>query len=221
MDEAKTNLTYLKIIIYLIIFFTIWSIRELVIRPIFLSPLDALAFEIVESTTKVLIWTVPAILLIKHYQNDMWISLKEMFTSKFKWTMLIPLLILIVYHLILAWVSHGSLAISPDFYPVRLFEVVIFAGITEELVFRGFLLNAFLKKMKVVPAVVTSEILFTLIHYPMWIYYGFDLAFFGAASIQVFITGVFFAIAFIKTKNIWVPIVMHSAWNLFLILLAR
>ena len=218
---VRRELTTGKIAVYLIIFFTIWSIRELIIRPMFLSHLDDLTYGVVESTIKVLVWTVPAVMLIRYYEDDLWISLREMFTNKLKWFKTAPLLLLVFYPLAGAWLSQGSLVINPDFNPLRLFEPVIFAGITEELVFRGFLLNAFLIKMKTVPAVIASEVLFTLIHYPIWIYWGFDLTTILWSSIIVFFTGVFFAFSFIKTKNIWVPIVLHMTWNLFMVLFVR
>ena len=80
--EEKKKLTWKKISIYFIIFYILWSIRELFIRPIFLDSLDELLFQVMESIIKLSIWTLPAIILIKYYKNDMWISLKEMFFNK-------------------------------------------------------------------------------------------------------------------------------------------
>jgi len=81
MTKRRT-LTYSRIMTYTVIFFTVWSVRELIIRPIFLNQLDGVMFEIVESLMKLLIWTLPAIWLIKQFQEEMWLSLKEMFTNK-------------------------------------------------------------------------------------------------------------------------------------------
>ncbi|MCL2421336.1 MAG: CPBP family intramembrane metalloprotease [Defluviitaleaceae bacterium] len=218
---TNQKLTYGKIAVYLIIFFTIWSIRELIIRPIFLSPMDDLTYGIVESSMKVLVWTVPAVLLIKYFQDDMWISLREMFTNRLKWFKEAPLLLLVFFPVAEAVISQGGLVISPYFNLMRLFEPIIFVGITEELVFRGFLLNAFLKKVEPVKAVIASETLFALIHVPIWIYRGFDVVTILVSLVSVFVIGALFAFSFIKTKNIWVPIVLHMAWNLFVIGLVR
>jgi len=113
-----------------------------------------------------------------------------------------------------SWFRTGSLQISDDFEPVRLIGAVLMVGITEELVFRGFLLNGLLQKMKKELAIATDAILFTLIHYPIWIYFGFDLMTILTSSVAVLVVSVVFALSFIKTKTILAPIAMHMVYNL-------
>jgi len=78
-------LTWKKIAIYCFIFYVLWSIRELFIRPVFLDSLDDILFQAMETIIKTSIWTLHAIILINYYKNNMWISLKEMFINKPKW----------------------------------------------------------------------------------------------------------------------------------------
>jgi len=216
----KRNLTVGKIIAYCLIFFAIWSVRELIIRPVWLNQFDGLTWHILESSMKLLVWTLPAILLIKYFQDDMWISLKEMFTTKPRWFKGAPILsIIIIVPILQALIFGGRLAIRPDFVPLSLIQGVLFAGITEDIVFRGFLLNAFLKKMKTWQAVALDAVLFYLIHVPLWLYNGHDLGFFLSATINVMALSVIFAYSFIKTKNIFVPIVLHMIWNLLVMTL--
>ena len=210
----KRRLTNYKIAIYLIIFFAIWSVRELYIRPVFLNQLDGLALQMAESSMKLLVWTLPAILLIKHYKDDMWISLKEMFTNRPKWFKGAPILLLVFLPIIQPLVINGGLSVRSDFQPVSLIQGVLFVGVTEEIVFRAFLLNAFLKKMRIMPAIALNEVLFALIHYPIWIYFGWSFTVILLATVQVFFIGAFFSYSFIKTKNIFVPIALHLIWNL-------
>ena len=210
----KRKLTASKIVIYLIIFFTVWSIRELVIQPIFLTPLDNLTSAIIGEVIKLLVWTLPAILLIRHFQDDMWIGLKEMFTTKPKWFKDAPILLFAFMPILQSLVWHGGLSIHPDLEPTRLIGGVLFVGITEEIVFRGFLLNALLKKMKLYPAIAVNEVLFVLIHFPVWIYHGWELSEFLGGLVGIFVLGVLFSYSFIKTKNIFVPIALHMIWNL-------
>jgi len=245
----KRKLGALHIIIYLIVFFAIWSVRELYIRPVFLDSLDGFVFQIAESSMKLLVWTLPAILLIRHYHADMWISLKEMFTNKPKWSkenlwitdrfwkkenlltvqstekspqwskedlfLLIGVMLLFPLRSLL---FTGTFAIRPDFMPITLIESVVFAGITEEVVFRGFLLNTTLKKMSLGSALLLNAVLFTLIHFPIWIYAGHDLLTFVTSSIAVMALSILFSISFLKTKNIFVPIALHMGWNLLVTL---
>ena len=210
----KHKLTPMKIGAYLIVFFTIWSVRELVIQPVFLTPLDPLVSEIIGEIMKLAVWTFPAILLIRYFQDDMWMGLKEMFTTKPKWFKDAPILLVVFTPILSALVRQGGLYIDPDFVPARLIGAVLLVGITEEIVFRGFLLNALLKKMKPYPAIAMNEVLFVLIHFPIWIYHGHELSAFLSSIPAVFILGALFSYSFIKTKNIFVPIVLHMIWNL-------
>ena len=222
----KRKLTALHISVYLFAFFIIWSVRELYIQPAFLSPLNPIVSELIGEGIKLLVWALPAILLIKQFHDDMKIGLKEMFTSKLQlWSrdylFAVAFIGILVARPIHAWTLYGELGISPNFAPIRLVGSVLFVGITEEVVFRGFLLNAFLKKMKMQYAIALDAILFTLIHYPIWIYRGFEVSDIATASIQVAILSVGFAYSFIKTRNILVPMALHMAWNLTIHLFIR
>ena len=213
------KLTANKISIYLLLFFAIWSARELVVQPAFLSPLDNILSELIGESLKLLIWTLPAFLLIKHFHDDMWIGLKEMFTTKPKWFTNAPMLFIVLAPILRVFFIHRTIAIDPDFDPTRLIGGVLFVGITEELVFRGFLLNAFLKKLEMKRAIALNEVFFVLIHYPIWIYNGLDVTAFLTSSVAIFALGVLFSYSFIKTRNIFIPIALHMIWNLFAIVL--
>jgi len=76
----------------------------------------------------------------------------------------------------------------------------IIAPISEEIVFRGWLFNALKRKMQVWPALILSSIAFSAIHPSL-------------SSITTFLFGVCVAIAYYKTQNLWVPIIIHSLNN--------
>jgi membrane protease YdiL (CAAX protease family) len=212
---TKRKLSIRHLIIYIVIFYTVWSLKELVIRGELTARFDTLTFEVITTTIKLLVWTLPAILLIRHFQDDMWISLKEMFTNKPQWFSEAPILAIVLIGIPLrAWVTFGKLAINPDYIPATMIGAVIFVGITEETVFRGFLLNAALKKMQLWPAIALNAVLFTLIHYPIWIHSGYDLVKILTNSIGIMVLGAVFAFSFVKTKNIFVPIAIHMMNNL-------
>jgi membrane protease YdiL (CAAX protease family) len=101
---------------------------------------------------------------------------------------------------------------------MRWFEMVLFVGITEEIVFRGWLLNAKLKKMKILPAIMINSILFVIIHFPIWIYFRYSLIEYLGNGIGIFAFGILMSIIFIKSKNIIVPIFFHMIWNFLLTL---
>ena len=216
--QIERKLRVFHIIICLVVFFAIWSVRELIIRPVFLESLDGVVFGLAESAMKLLVWTFPAILMIRYFHADMWVGLKEMFTNKLQfrrdYIFLLVIILIPTVRFVQLWSATGELGLHSDFVPSRLIESVVFVGITEEIVFRGFLLNAFLKKMKMPYAVVLDAVLFTFIHYPIWIHNGFEFPQMLLGSISVAVISVGFAYSFIKTRNILVPMALHMVWNL-------
>ncbi|MCL1788777.1 MAG: CPBP family intramembrane metalloprotease [Oscillospiraceae bacterium] len=221
--SIKRELTVGKIVIYCIVFFAIWTVRELPLRYFLTDTFGETANAVTGTLIKLTVWTLPAALLIEQYKCDMRFSLKEMLTNKFKW---IPYIILLtaffLYYSVSAWISFGTFAIHPEFKPLSLIGVVIFVGITEEVVFRGWLLNAALCKAdnrkKTWFAVLINAVLFTLIHFPIWFYREYDAMTFLVTGAGVAGLSVLFSWTFIKSKNIFVPIVLHMGWNLFTIL---
>jgi membrane protease YdiL (CAAX protease family) len=112
--------------------------------------------------------------------------------------------------------THGGLVVQPSFVPVTLISLLA-GSFIEEIVFRGFLLNTMLKRMNVWLAVIIDAVLFTLLHYPIWIYLGIDFSenLWGVSIVPV---SMLFAFSFIKTKNILVPGVLHIIYNLSIVL---
>jgi len=216
MIEQRKLTTY-KIVIYLIIFFAVWTIQELIVRPMFLDTLNSPTAEILGQAIKIFVWTLPAILLIRYFHADMQFGLKEMFITRPNWRKAAPFFAILLIPFLQALVYGGRIAISPEFEPTHLIEAVIFAGITEEIVFRGFLLNTFLIRMKAQQAIALDAVLFTLIHYPIWIYRGFSVVDFLIPSFYVIVLSVVFALSFIKSKNILIPMIIHMIWNLLVI----
>lgn len=220
MNPTTTKRISIKTLsLYYIILLFLWSIRELVIRPMLANSFNDIAFQIAETVIKLSVWTIPAVLLIRHYESDIWISLKEMTTNKVKWLKYAPILLgFFLYIFLGAWISFGKVAIHPDFRPTTLIGTFIFVGITEESAFRAWLLNAMLKKMKPWYAVLLNAVLFVSVHFPIWIYKNYDFLTFLSGCAVVMVMSVIFSWTFIKSKNIFVPIILHSSWDLFTIL---
>ena len=162
MNISKAKHISMKALsIYYIIFFFIWCVREVWLRPIMSDILGEWGFEVCETTIKLIIWTLPAAFFVWHYKNDILLSWCEMLTTKVKWFKYSLVLSgFIAYNIIGALMLNGKLAVSPDFRISSLVSAVLFVGITEEVVFRGFFLNALLKKMKPWYAVLLTAVLF-------------------------------------------------------------
>lgn len=221
-ERQHAPLTNGKIAAYCAVFFTVWALRELVLRAPMDQALSPVGAALVGSVIKVLVWTVPALMLVHHYPEDM--DTPSLFSAPINWPRLgLMALALAAYNLMAALVTFGRIAVQPKFDPISLVGTVLFVGITEEMVFRGFLLNALLKKhMRAAAAIVITALLFVLIHFPFWISSGLPakgLWEVARSCLTIFLLGCVFGGSFLLDKNLLTPIILHMVWNLFALLL--
>ena len=220
-SRQSRKLSLITIILFYTAFWVIWCVREVWLRPVMSASLGEWSFAVCETIMKLLVWTLPAAFCVWHYKNDVLLSWREMLTTKVKWLKYFLVLSgFAAFNIIGAFILNGKLAVSPDFRISSLVGAVLFVGITEEVVFRGFFLNVLLKKMKMWYAILLTSLLFLLIHFPIWVYKGILLSnFFSGGFLLVFVLSIIFSWTFIKSRNIFVPIVLHMAWNLLVIFL--
>jgi membrane protease YdiL (CAAX protease family) len=82
------------------------------------------------------------------------------------------------------------------------FTAVIFAPILEELIFRGIVLEGFLKNYSPVKAILLTNVLFGLAHLNPWQFVG------------AFLMGILISWVYYKTRNLVLPVLMHFLNNL-------
>jgi uncharacterized protein len=78
---------------------------------------------------------------------------------------------------------------------------LFFAPLMEELIYRGIVLQKFALKKDIFQGLIISAIAFTLMHF------RFDV-------IPLFITGIIYALLYLKTKQLAMPILCHFLYNL-------
>jgi hypothetical protein len=86
-----------------------------------------------------------------------------------------------------------------------IFTIVAF---TEEIVFRGYILNNLMESFNKWIALLISSALFALLHIT-----NPDVSL--ISIIAIFIAGILLGINYIYTKNLWFGICLHFAWNFF------
>lgn len=80
--------------------------------------------------------------------------------------------------------------------------VVIVAPVLEELIFRGIILEGFLRNYSPIKAILWTNILFGLAHLNPWQFIG------------AFLVGIFISWVYYKTKNLALPVFIHFINNL-------
>jgi len=205
------------LLVYTILFFAVWTAFELTVK----STLDnavknaVLRAFVKSAMIKNLVWTLPAILLIRHFQSDLCITLKEMFSTKVNWLKYAPVFLAFTLYVLAGSVlHHGRPGIVPGFGPEKVI-IVLFVGLTEEMVFRGWLLNFTFSENSRWPCILVNAMMFLAIHFPKWIASGTFLgAFTSLQFLEVAALSTVFSLTFMGSKNILVPISLHMYYDL-------
>lgn len=212
MNRRKTII----LIIYTIVFYALWAVWEWIGKAMTDRVFtNEIVCQFVKSgIVKNLVWTIPAVILISHFKDEMHITLKEMFTSKVNWLKYLPIFILFTVYLFAGAIMQGEIAVAEGFGIDKLI-IVLFVGLTEEIVFRGWLLNATVSDSRKCIPILVNAVMFLAIHFPLWIRSGiFVSAFVQWGFLEVLILSIIFSWVFIKSRNILVPIALHMYWDL-------
>lgn len=208
--------------IYIIIFYALWAAFELVGKDLLGAVVPGgTASQLLKSgVIKNLVWTLPALLLARRFRDELYIPHREMFTAKVNWLKYLPIFALFTLYILAADILQtGRVAIADSFGAEDLI-VVLFVGLTEETVFRGWLLNATLREEKKWPAILLNALMFLAIHFPVWIHNGIFLSSFASLGfVEVMVLSVIFSLTFVRSRNILVPIALHMYWDLLVMML--
>ena len=207
-------------IIHAVLFYAFWACWALLIRPAMKDAMqDSLLFEILASCVKLAAWTLPALLLVRHFEPEMTVGLKQMFTEEVPlkafllWTLLFALL---SSGNVIHGISHGTLHINPEFSLINN-QWLLFVGISEESVFRGWMLNATAKNETDWKPIALNSVMFLCIHFPGWINKGmFISAFTGFGFLTVLLFSVLVSICFLKHKNLLLPVFLRMLYDFML-----
>lgn len=129
----------------------------------------------------------------------------------------ITLLQLGLIYLLMAWLDWITFeGFAWEFDPIPLvlkntllfFVIFIFVGWSEELLSRGYHLQTITSGTNLFWGVIISSAVFGLLHI-----FNPNATWISAAGI--FLAGIFFAYAYILTKQLWLPMGLHLGWNFF------
>lgn len=86
------------------------------------------------------------------------------------------------------------------------FLVFAAAAAFEEALFRGYILQTFVRSELTFFGVVFTSLLFATVH-------NTNPAASALSWLNTFIAGIWFAAAYLKTRDLWFPFALHLAWN--------
>lgn len=120
-----------------------------------------------------------------------------------------------------AFLAAGIVAGLPPLGMLLILLVnTLLVGLSEELMFRGFIYTGLRDAMRIWPAILLTSLLFGAPHILNVMLIGNLSAAVGQA-IFAFFTGIMFLALRIRTGSLWPVILLHAAWNTGLILIGR
>ncbi|WP_163582851.1 CPBP family intramembrane glutamic endopeptidase [Gracilibacillus saliphilus] len=208
----KPNKNYIWV--YFIIFFALWCAREIWLVQ-YLDMMDSIPRAITSAVIKIVIWVIPVIFLVKVMEKSnplSYLRLRHNFKKGLKWVGWLSL-VFIFYLIFNLTVLKNDFDFQMGFN--EWLNTILLVGITEEIVFRGFLLRKLMDSYKFWIANTITALLFVSIHFPIWFYKGlFEFPYILGSILTAFVLGILFGFVYKKSNSLWSVIIIHSLYNL-------
>ncbi|SEK89488.1 CPBP family intramembrane glutamic endopeptidase [Ruminococcus albus] len=206
-------------LIYFLLLYAMWACLECIIVPKLNLQTLPVSFDVIkEIGSKMLLWFIPSLFLILRHSDSMFIPKNEILGDTKETDTYIPMcffiLLFTAWFLIPNYLKYGTIRFSPSFHAIDIL-IYISVGITEEMFFRGFLLNTALKDRNQWIVFLGNAVMFLMIHFPIWFRKGlFTTYMTNFAFLQLIGLSLIFSWTFVKSRSIIVPIILHAYWDL-------
>lgn len=114
----------------------------------------------------------------------------------------------------MGWITFEGFAWQFDPASVIVKNILLFLSLfilvawSEELLSRGYILQNIASGMNLFWGVILSSVIFSILHI-------FNSGANLASILGIFLAGLFFAYAYLRTRQLWLPIGIHLGWNFF------
>ncbi len=171
------------------------------------------------STFAILLITVfTCYVFIRFIDKKNWAYIRLVSKNRFKYFsagVLVSFLLISFFTIVITSLNAVELnieikSISNIFIYLIILSIGLFSLIlSEELIFRGYVLKTFESHISILNAIILTSFLFSIFHIlrPNTSFLGF---------VNIFLLGCFVAIICIYYDNLWLPIGLHFGWNFFL-----
>ncbi len=182
----------------------VWSLYQILLRPLIV---DKSLEEITRSLIRISIIGIPAIIYIYKYKRESIRNYLNTYNLKLALSLGIVTSI-IIFLFFLPQLNRFSFPLDISAW----INWIIGSPVTEELYFRGIILNEFLKKYSILKSVIFSTVLFTAFHLPQWIFTQ-KIEEYITTIIMIFVYGILFSLLWVRTKSLFAALLPHSVNN--------
>lgn len=167
-----------------------------------------------------LIWAAPFLLLTVKNSSHIQLTAKRLFAFHVHWkSFLLIFMAMTVYVLAGMFVNHGGIWLNPRILLAQELPKFLVVGFAEEMVYRGWGMNAFSAYMSSDKANLFSSLYFVVLHFPSYLIHWylegtFALSTMLTQAVYVFLLGLVFGWVFKKSQSVWPPMLIHF-WSDF------
>lgn len=214
-----------NLIIYLLVFFSIWALRATLLYPIDenIKAISETGRQVYADTIRLLIFVLPVFLylgLIVKTQPLPYLYLNTAINRKGLLRASLVAILVFTAGVLLDYLLASEGRVLSIIFPSwgwgdvpRVLLGLTMAPISEEIFFRGFLLRSFQGSMDFWRANLLTAMAFVAIHWPYWLYsqgYHFGLL---NLSVRIFIIGILLGYLVHKSNSLWPGILAHILNN--------
>jgi uncharacterized protein len=213
--------------LFLIAFFAAWSLRA----TWFYSHVDLVVPDgpwrlVISKGLKFALWVLPAAVYVLWHDRQNPLVVMKAGTRLDRDGVLVGVGACAVYCagilLFARFIFHQTLAPLLQSSPASVFVAltgIFLTPVFEEWLFRGFVLTRLGENMPFWPANLLQALLFTLIHWPNWLWVGGFHWSLLTTSASILLLGLFFGWLTRRTNSIWPAVVMHFLNNFLAVFL--
>ncbi|KAL3947706.1 CPBP family intramembrane glutamic endopeptidase [Lentilactobacillus hilgardii] len=204
-----------------LIFWLIWLVVQGYLKGIQTQYTTGMANDLINVVVKAVIWISLGLFWFSRTQNQLWLSKKKLYNSRFPIEFWLALVIFIGYLFMSMWIRHHGFYITTHPFTKEggnFLSVTLAAGLIEELVFRGFFCNFLLTKYDMLTAIMIQALLFQAIHFPIYWAEGLSLMGWVANVATVLPLGIVFGWIFYRSRNLWPSTILHCVWDTAILL---
>jgi membrane protease YdiL (CAAX protease family) len=219
--KRATPSSFKPLLIFIVLFFVVWALRATALFFIDERIHSQVLGSVYSNAVKFLLWVVPAVIYLRVIDQKPALAYLKLTTPINKRGLAYLVVITALYFAatILFETRVGGKNLN-DMRAASLVEwltataFIFFSPISEEILFRGFVLHQFAKRLRFWAANLITATLFTLIHWPFWVWRnGFHLSIIQN-SVGILLLAILLGYAVKLTNSLWPAIVIHIINNL-------
>jgi CAAX protease family protein len=219
-NEQPHRSSMKSLVIYLVFFFIVWSLRATVLFRLDESIASPSWRNVYSNAVKFVVWVIPVFLILVFVDKVRPLHYLKL-TSAINWRgALLTALIMSIFLAIVVLVESSvqgkpvaTLLGRPSYRWFGVFAGVFSSPMWEEILFRGFVLNRLNERLAFWQSNAISAFLFMLAHVPYWVSHGGLSQNVIKDLVNVFVLGALFGWFMKKSNSLWPPVLAHTANN--------